>query len=692
MADPNPPSRGERNAIIGYKPQYEIAAIKIIQAIRLGNLESIRIADPEAGRVDDFQILTPNRIDAFQVKWSEHSSLVTYNALISTDSKGKPNLLFQLADGWKRIRISNPGKRVVVHLVMRDHPSPNTTRAIPFGDKIPAQYHFAGFISHVWNKVHASIPGEVYQIPLEWGPAWDRFRESSGLTTIDEFNDFVKDCELEFGYEIPTFEELPTNDRNLLIEEKNYISSKLIEIVADSGSPIEYTLKEFLEYLGWSERNRLVNIHDFPVNERTYQQIEGLNEEFERLISATNKGYVSIIGTPGSGKSTFLTQTLKNRNERVIKYYSFVPDSFEPVNLRGEAKNFLHDITFQLDRMGFSSGGSISSYDRNILQKRFHNQLQLLHTAWEKDHRKTIFLIDGLDHIAREQHPEFSLLNDLPNPTAIPDGIIFVLGSQTDEIFPSAIKSEVRNGRRIEMRPLSRQAVLEIINATNFKTAPTSDQISRIFTLSDGHPLALNYILNRIYNAQSTEDINTILSSTQQYSGNIEQQYQSYWDAVSVDSLLFELFGLIARCKSGIDISWFEGWHSQKAIFDLKKNFSHYFKRHDQHSWSFFHNSFRIFVLQKTCDSGQGVIDPLKSIHYHKILTDQSIRQPDNLIHTWDEFFHRYNAKQYQEIIDLATPEYFRNQFLNYRSIPDIKNDINIALGCAKELQNFIIL
>jgi hypothetical protein len=690
MAEHFPPSRGERNAIIGFKPQYEIAAIKIIHAIREGILESIRLADPEAGRVDDFQIIIPNRIDAFQVKWSEHSSLVTYNDLITPKSEGHPCLIAQLADGWKRLKSNNRDKRVVVHLIMRDHPSPNKTPTIPTSEQKPEQYHFAGFISQVWNNAHISQRESIFSPPIEWKPAWDRFREASALETVTEFNEFVRDCKLEFGYEIPSFEELPTDDRVLLKDQIAIISKKIFDLVADPGASIEYSAKEFLQLLGWPISNQLLNVHDFPIDEGRYKQIEGLDEEFERLINNTEKGYIAIIGTPGSGKSTFLTQILKNRKERVIKYYSFIPDSLEPINLRGETKNFLHDIIIQLEREGFSSGGSISSFDRNVLSKRFYTHLQLLHAEWKKGHKKTIFLIDGLDHIRREQHPEFSLLDDLPLTENIPDGIVFVLGSQTDEIFPSGIKSEVRNCHKIEMRPLNRQAVTEIVIGSSFHINPTPDQISTIFTLSDGHPLALNYILNRISDAQSIDDITNILSHSKRYSGNIEHQYQSYWDEICADSHLFEFLGLIARCKSDIDLGWFETWYERVAIIEIRKKFSHYFKR-DGNFWVFFHNSFRIFVLAKTCECGAGESDPLKSIYYHRTLAEQSIKRPDLVTHTWDEIFHRFYAKQYQEVIDLATPEYFRKQFQNFRAIPDIKNDINFALSSAKELKNIVI-
>ena len=51
--------------------QYSIAAEIIYSALVAEELEWIAIADPDAGRLDDIQVATPGRIDAYQVKWGE---------------------------------------------------------------------------------------------------------------------------------------------------------------------------------------------------------------------------------------------------------------------------------------------------------------------------------------------------------------------------------------------------------------------------------------------------------------------------------------------------------------------------------------------------------------------------------------------------------------------------------------------
>ena len=53
-------------------------------------------------------------------------------------------------------------------------------------------------------------------------------------------------------------------------------------------------------------------------------------------------------------------------------------------------------------------------------------QLQQAHEKWKKDDVVTIVMVDGLDHIQREQNPLQSLLSDLPSPNTVPEGVIFI--------------------------------------------------------------------------------------------------------------------------------------------------------------------------------------------------------------------------------------------------------------------------
>ena len=125
------PAEGERNAIIGYDGQYRASASLILEGLLNAQLDWVRIADPEAGRVDDLQIGSQGRVDAYQVKWSQYPQLFNFNELVG-DNSSTGGLIAQLAQGWTTLRSINPNSRVVVHLITNE--SPSAHGQIPLGE------------------------------------------------------------------------------------------------------------------------------------------------------------------------------------------------------------------------------------------------------------------------------------------------------------------------------------------------------------------------------------------------------------------------------------------------------------------------------------------------------------------------------------------------------------------------------
>lgn len=665
------PGEGERRAIGGYLPQYVVSSSIIMNKLRNKDLQWIKVADPEAGRVDDLQVSNQSRIDAYQVKWSRLGGTFTFNNIISP-SGSKTSLINQLADGWKRLRENNPKKRVVVHLVTNQIPS--------VSDRLPkneSPRHFKAFIEQVWNEVKRESAQQNYNITTEWENVWNTFKEASGLAEED-FNLFINDCELEFNYQLPEMNS-STPDQKIMEQDLADLTYFLIQTVADPGYIIELKHDQLLEKLGWKARFEFRSLHEFPVNEKLYYPIEGTVQRLDNLISSLYGGYIAVLGAPGSGKSTLLTQTFRSRHERVIRYYAYIPETLDPIQFRGESVNFLHDMVIAIENAGFIVGRSPSKFNRAQLLEQFYEQLDLLHQDWLKTGRKTIIVIDGLDHITREQNPKYSLFNDLPTNDQISEGIYFILGSQTESPLPDRIQSAIkREGRTVTMERLSRKAVFSIIDKAELSVELTSDQITEIYRLSDGHPLAFSYLLMRISAENDLKEINSILQSSEEYRGNIEDQYYSYWKQIEDDYELTKLIGLIARLRSSINISWIETWNNPSTIHSLRQKFRQYF-RIEENQLYFFHNSFRLFLLSKTAESFSGDYDPNKNqkLHYElaKICSDS-----DQFNEKWEELYHLFLAEKHELVLRKASQEYFHEQFLSLRSPIGIQSDIKLAL------------
>lgn len=103
---------------------------------------------------------------------------------------------------------------------------------------------------------------------------------------------------------------------------------------------------------------------------------------------------------------------------RLVRYYAYVPDAQDPSVLRRESSNFLHDVTLRWLKEQFRRQIEPEATDRAALIGLFLEQLSLLGQDYVSNGTRTVNLVDGLDHIAREQHRTRSLLSDLPAPSA----------------------------------------------------------------------------------------------------------------------------------------------------------------------------------------------------------------------------------------------------------------------------------
>ena len=687
------PGEGERRAIGGYHAQYRASASLILRGLRDRRLQWIRVADPQAVQVDDLQIGSPGRVDAYQVKSSQYDRSFTFRDLTVPQS-GASALIRQLAQGWLTLRQRYPQLHVVVHLVTNQVASSATNATLPTGDPPPTSKHFAAFIRQAWDPAHRTSPEAALNIPLEWQTTWDAVRLASGLPQ-DDFGVFARNCSLEFGFESRAlFQGGSSLDQQFVEDDVDHITNVLFATVADPEHIIKLTDAQLLQRLGWAERFEYRNPHQFPVIERTYREIRDTALALTEAIDSLPGGYVAVLGAPGSGKSTLLTQHLGRMRARLIKYYAYVPGTADPRTTRGEATNFLHDVVLQLENADFRPGHSPSRFDRDQLLERFHEQLQLLHRDWQETGCKTIILVDGLDHIEREQHPGRSLLVDLPEPDQIPDGVYLVLGSQTDNPLSGRIKAEVRNqDRRIEMLPLGRQQVHEIITAADIPIPVASEQKDRVYALSNGHPLYLNYLINRMRLCEGEEQLESELQGSTPYEGDIEGTYHSYWEQFQDDGELQRLLGLLARIRGCIDLSWIRTWADGLVVDRLGQRFAHYFRIEHNARWHFFHNSFRLFLLDKTAEFPPGSFDQSRDRGFHAELADRCAESsPDHQVWVWEELHHRVASDQHDRVLELASQGYFRSQLMAFRPMEAIRSDINEALRSVAVRQDPVAL
>lgn len=669
------PAEGERRAAAGYNPQYKISAKMILKALRRGNLEWIRVADPDAGRVDDCQIGTTARIDAYQVKWSQYPGATTLNHLIK-GSKEEPSLISQLADGWKTLRNIYPERRVVVHLITNTYPSSSTSASMPQTNSPPSPYHLAAFIEQAWNPAHQEENFEFGS----WKAVWKLLIQESGLSD-NEFSKFVRDCFLDFKSVLPNKE----------LDDIQSMANLLFGIAAGADKLIEISQNELLQRLGWQNRYTYRNVHEFPEPRFLYRPIQKTVKEIQIALDTLPGGYISVFGSPGSGKSTLLTQTLRALPIRLVLYYAYVPDTQDLSILRGESVNFLQDVTLRLDKAGFCTVNRPDASDRSALLKLLHQQLQELGDDYQQTGTKTIILIDGLDHITREQNPERSLLHDLPLPQAVPDGVYFVIGSQPNGLTnlpPLVSHALCSQERKIEIAPLAPVDVFSI--AEQEFSDLEEDEQKQIFTLSGGHPLALIYLIKQLQQAENPQDRTRLIEETIPYVNNIDEQYVSHWKRIENDENLLHILGLISRIRGVIPLILVANWTDNTTLRKLQQLFLTYFQEENKDYCVFFHNSFRLFLQERTAEPLFGKTPEQQDRDYHQELAQLYNNSPAPW--QWEVLYHLYKANDYAAVVKLANQTWFREQVEHLRPYQAILTDIRLAFKAAGELQDVIAL
>lgn len=679
------PAEGERTAIGGYHAQFTMAAELILDGLVARKLEAVRIADPDAGHLDDLQLIGPSRVDGYQVKSSRYGEPISL-ADLTRATERQPSLISQLANGWRDGQRMYPSKKFVPHLRTNRRPSTGDTVT---SDPSGGARHFAAFLAQSWEPAHAGEAGLVGS--GRWAQAWEEIRQAAQLSD-SEFVAFVTDCSLEIGVGATA----PVNGSAIAQQRANDIEELARYIESTVASPrqtVELSVERLLKELGWTTRIELTP-NDFRIDASHYSPISRTERALRESLDTHRRGYVALVGTPGSGKSTLATAVTRSYPARSVRYYAFLPDAPDPASLRGESTTFLREVAVQLSDAGLRVG-SLPGFDRHELLQHLHAQLLQAGQEYRDTGQRTILLIDGIDHIRRELRPVRSLVDDLPLPDGIPEGVTILIGSQHLNDLPSRIRHHLESvsGRVIEIEALDRDAVREIAQRT---VAAPSDRLSTLlFERSAGHPLALQYLLQHAEEAGSSDDAYRLVAAAPAYGRDIEEQYVVYWDEVSGDSELVHLLGLLSRLRGAVDWTVLRERFPSELLDRFSRHTRHYFRREADAAperWYFFHNSFRLFLVARTMGSAAGTNEGERDRAFHQELAGWCSAAPRGSSLRWDIVFHLAAAGDPGGLLAVGTQEFFRTQFLELRPPDDIEADLRLALREAVATRDLVAL
>jgi hypothetical protein len=677
------PLPGEQGALMGFRWQYDHIARLVYDGIIDSALIRVRLASTNSGQIDDLLIDYHDRRAAYQFKGGVSKATITLAELTRSrkTSAGVPkdSLWKSLAKGWSMLRQEDENQ-LTVHLSMVALPS--TSDHLGTGDIKPHPDHSLAFLARAVEPLREEERG-LDSLP-EWAGAIQQLEDESGLSKA-EFRQFLLDVRLEFGKSDPL-----ENASGTRLADITSLSSALSRLVSMSSGPVELSRDQILTEMQWHDRKSFRSIHEFPVNRSRYTPLTGGISALQYQLGRLEGGYIAVTGPPGSGKSTLLTQTLSGLSDRVVRYYAFVPGAGNTGRNRLSGEWFLHDLSAMLRDAGLSSRQKLLTPNSlTDLRQIVSEQMDAASSEFAATGRKTVVVVDGLDHVQRDYSGNDGLLGELPPPQHIPAGVIFVVGTRDLSPLSGAAKQLVEDaGTEISLEHLrlSRLAVLGICRSDTTVTAMTRAVHDLVADRSAGHPLALAYILNQLEDIGDQEPA-AFVSALPGYDGDIAGQYRALWDLFEQHSEVIRVLRICSRLRIGFEMDWIRTWASEEAVYQLHSKLRFLF-RVEQKRWHFFHDSFRQYARERTSIGANRGPDPDTNVRAHIEVAELCENSTIDAVR-WEAIFHRSIARQFDAVLKLGTQSEFRRQFASLRSAVDIAEDARLVLASAAEQSDF---
>ena len=663
-----PPAEGERAARRGYFHQDTFSAIRIYAFLSDRSLEWVGIADRSAGVFDDLVLCVKNEILAHQLKSSvDPQGLGIKSLLLGTGCE-----IQRLASSFQQLRSQFPSEKIRLLYVTEDYPA-TKDKLVKGSEATNTAVFIREFDEHrnralqEWNA-------------SKWATLIKDLKQKSGLTDA-EFEDFFQSLELVMGADAT---------KMMLVGEDKFVEQQIKELaksiqplIAQNKDKDRWTRTELLEELNWPDRFKLRFEHRFPLG--TFVQRNELTEQ--ELFGAINRhpsGYVSLVGSPGSGKSTLLQRALRDRpGLNVLRFLAFVPGMAQGQG-RGEADIFYDDLNSQFAAI---LPGKTRLYEtsRQARQQLFESMLERAGQEHKKNGKRFIVVVDGLDHIPREELPDRSLLAALPLPQSIPDGIVFVLGTQRIDLkdMPASVKSQSsQRDRQVDIKPLSVSAISVMTDQLGLSIDIDRAQI---FKATMGHPLVARYLIERL--RVNPAEITSLQKGFFSFGGDIQNVYEAAWRNIEQSKKkndVKRVLKIIAHAQGAIEPELLSKATSEDAVEATLTEVGHLLNAATGH-WTVFHNSFRLFLQTKNVPKYGKPDKTFQAPQVYSTLAELSKTAGPTSAQRWLTFRYLFLAGERKKALDIADREYFTTQYISGRSAYEVRGDISDAYRLIRE-------
>ncbi len=640
---------GERRARWGYGYQDRVATAQLLDLLRTdirngtADFEGVRLADLQAGRVDDFVLLTHAAVQGNSIKWSAAAPPMNWGDLI-----GAEGLLRELAAGWNKLLQEWQGREVTVRL-HTNRPASTETH--------PAQLVKTVSVDEFFRTYWQTGPSQDDLAHV--AAVWKQIENHTGLAST-QFTDFVRSCRLRFNFAQPPQVGGDSHDQQIYRKQFDELHKAIATWLTNNPTGEFLDRRYILKAIGFNTfRSGLVQ--RFPAPEIPYARNSESAIQVKKLLDSVSGGYVAITGPAGIGKST-LVQDVLSEYPFFVPYFAYLPDGVGNPRDRGESLTFFQDVVTRLDRF-FEGRHSLGVSDVPQGREALRVHMQRAHDLFAKEGLKTILLIDGLDHVHRETGLHHPLLFELPHPDEVPTGFVIILSSQPQALLPNAIERHIsgavsaQSQHRMEMDGLSRREAHTIIGRIHKELS--SDERDSLWEASSGNPLILTYLL-RFMDADPHISTASAIEAIGGYKGDIDRYYHSALSVPLSDSDTRNLLALMSRAAPTLPIKWLQTWPERSTLEKLHGTVLAPFVRVESGNLYFIHNSLISFLKNETRSNLPGADLEQDERDYHQLLAKRCGWAPCSDPVGRAKVFHLLRCERYRDLLHLLSPSWLR--------------------------------
>jgi hypothetical protein len=341
------------------------------------------------------------------------------------------------------------------------------------------------------------------------------------------------------------------------------------------------------------------------------------HEELVEQLLGGSRTVTVLSASPGSGKSTYtsrLFEDLQSRDIPVVRHHYFLSlgDKFLAFRIdhRRAAESLMHDLL----RDHVEALGDAANCNSQPNPEQLRSWLENCGAYYVARSRRLILILDGLDHVWREQRSvdELNRLFRLLFP--LPDGVSLLIATQPvgNAMLPDGLLRAAPRDTWLELPLLGAAETKEWLthhlpDFSGFEASGAVDirverLVETLYRRSRGHPLHLRYTLRAIQEQRLVLDEEVVGRLPECPHGGIVAYYEELWRVIPDEAR--QILHLLAATrfpwpKNGIVDCLDPEHHVAAEIFTALKHVEHLLLCTDL-GFLPFHGSLLAFVSQMT--------------------------------------------------------------------------------------------